>query len=65
MRYLIVILILMSFACKKFEKCETIYNGGDIYDCCGQGIGAQKEICDCIEKYNKDNQTFFESVNCK
>ena len=64
MRYLIIILALTIMSCNKFEKCETIYNGNDIYECCGQGIGAQKEVCDCFDEYNKRNNTNYET-QCK
>lgn len=64
MKYISIIMIFFSLGCFKVEKCETIINGNDQVDCCGQGIGAQKEICDCFDQYNKENGTNYET-KCK
>lgn len=62
MRYLIVILVFMSFSCSRSEKCKSFMdlNGNLVLECCDDGIFRQSAICKCIKDYNKVNATNYQ-----
>lgn len=60
-------MIFTLSSCYKEEKCESAsdINGNLAYVCCGSGSFAQSQICRCINSYNKENGTNYESLNCR
>lgn len=65
--YILILLILVLTSCSKEEKCESgsDISGNDTYLCCGSGLFTQSQICKCIDDYNKENGTNYESPNCR
>ena len=62
MRYLIVILMIISLGCNRPEKCISFTNskGNFVLRCCDDGMFRDSANCKCVKEYNQENGTNYQ-----